>query len=515
MQTNTKALIGMKERGIKTISSQDMKALELNSAYLGVSTLQLMENAGAEVARLVSSRFNPKKAKVMIFSGLGGNGGDGFVAARHLASKDFDTTVVLIGRPDGIKNPAAKTNWDALSKMTRSVRVHIAPDSKLIPDPEGDVIVDALLGTGFSGPLRTPILEAVKKINRMKNFLVAVDCPTGLNADSGVVENAAVKADMTITFHRAKPGLIRAKKYVGELVEVSIGIPPEAELFAGPGDLYLAASRRKKTSHKGDNGRLLVVGGSETFTGAPALVATAALRTGIDLVYVATPEKVAHAISSMSPDLITIKLEGKNLSSRGLSAVEAVLSKVDAVVMGPGLGLEKETVEAVERIVCLVENRGVPMLLDADGLKAFADVKRRLKVPLVCTPHMKEYEILTGASPPSDIMAKAEHVRKEAKKLGAVILLKGPVDIISDGVTTKFNFTGNPGMTVGGTGDTLSGIVGAFLSQGTEPLKAATAGAFVNGFAGDLVAAEKGYHMVASDIVERIPEAMEEALSCL
>jgi NAD(P)H-hydrate epimerase len=505
----------MKESGIKIISSQDMKALELNSSYLGVSALQLMENAGAEVARFVSSRFDPKKAKVMIFAGIGGNGGDGFVAARHLASRDFNTTVVLIGTPDEIKNPTAKTNWDALSKMTRSVRVQISPDSKLIPDPKGEVIIDALLGTGSSGPLRTPILEAVEKINQMKSFLVAVDCPTGLNADSGSVENAAVKADMTITLHRAKSGLIKARKYVGELVEVSIGIPPEAELFAGPGDLYLAAYRRKKTSHKGDNGRLLVVGGSETFIGAPALVATAALRTGIDLAYVATPEKVAHDISSMSPDLITIKLEGKNLSSRALSAIEAALSKVDAVVIGPGLGLEKETVDAVEKIVCMVEDRRIPMLLDADGLKAFANVKRRLKVPLVCTPHMKEYEMLAGTSPPGDIMTKAEHVRKEARKLGAVILLKGPVDIISDGVSVKFNFTGNPGMTVGGTGDTLSGIVGAFLSQGTEPFKAATAGAFVNGVAGDLVAAEKGYHLVASDIVEKIPKAIEGALSCL
>ena len=160
----------MKESGSKTISSQDMKALELNSSYLGVTTLQLMENAGAEIAHFVSSRFDPKKAKVMIYSGIGGNGGDGFVAARHLASKEFNTTVVLIGRPDEIKNPAAKANWDALSRMTRSVRVQTSLDSKLIPDPKGDVIIDALLGTGSSGPLRTPILEAVEKMNQIKSL---------------------------------------------------------------------------------------------------------------------------------------------------------------------------------------------------------------------------------------------------------------------------------------------------------------------------------------------------------
>jgi len=355
----------------------------------------------------------------------------------------------------------------------------------------------------------------VRKINEMKAFRVSVDVPTGINSDSGDVLGQAVKADLTITFHKTKPGLSKAKEYMGELVVRDIGVPPEFERLAGPGDISLIVKPRARETHKGDFGRLLVVGGSEVFSGAPALVALAALRTGVDITYVAAPHRTAYAISSMSPNLITIKLEGEHLNQGNVSVIKPYLETTNAVVLGPGLGLHKETRKTVKEIVGAVEKAKIPLLLDADGLKAFAEFKWKMRSPLVLTPHAVEYRILTGKEPHKNLDKRLAEVQGSSKKLGAVVLLKGNVDVISDGKRVKLNFTGNPGMTVGGTGDTLSGIVGAFLAQGADPFEAAVAGAFINGAAGDFVAEEKGFHMVPTDILEWIPRVMDDPMSHL
>jgi NAD(P)H-hydrate epimerase len=183
--------------------------------------------------------------------------------------------------------------------------------------------------------------------------------------------------------------------------------------------------------------------------------------------------------------------------------------------MGPGLGLHKDTREFVKEIVKQVEATRVPLLLDADGLKAFAEFKHQVKSPMVFTPHSGEYKILSGQEAPKELEGRAAHVKKAAEELGAVVLLKGHTDLISDGKRVKFNFSGNPGMTVGGTGDVLSGIIAAFLAQGVDPFEAAVAGAFVNGAAGDFVASVKGFHMVATDLLEWIPSVIDDPMSHL
>jgi hydroxyethylthiazole kinase-like uncharacterized protein yjeF len=309
--------------------------------------------------------------------------------------------------------------------------------------------------------------------------------------------------------------LHKAKAYVGELVVADIGLPAELEQFAGPGDVLLAKQPRPASAHKGDFGRLLVVGGSEVFSGAPTLVSLAALRTGVDIVYLAAPQKTAYAISSMSPDLITVKLAGDNLNPENLFELTPFLDTVNAVVLGPGLGLKPETAEFVKAFVDAVEAAKKPLLLDADGLKAFAQFKRPLKVPLVLTPHAGEYAILTGENLPENQKDRVLAVQKTAKKLEAVVLVKGKVDVICDSEREKLNFTGNPGMTVGGTGDVLSGVVGGLLAQGVDAFEAAVAGAFVNGAAGDFVADAIGYHMVATDVIEWIPKVFEDPMSHL
>jgi len=503
-----------KKKNADAITSREMRALEVNAEYFGISLLQLMENAGRNVAEEVVSRFS-RDQKVVIFCGLGGNGGDGFVAARHLLAQGFKVSVVLAGRAKDIHHESAVQNWCALQPLRESIQIHEVTDSSVIPEGAADLVVDALLGTGTKGKLRPPVTQIVNCINGLAGFKIAVDVPTGVDSDTGDVLGNAVKADVTVTFHKSKAGLRAAKKYVGELIVKDIGLPDEVASFAGPGDVFLVKKPRVAGAHKGDFGRLLVIGGSEAFSGAPALVSLAALRTGVDIVYLAAPSKTAYAVSSMSPDLITLKLKGDQLSAGNVAALQPYLESVDAVVMGPGLGVHAETREFVKSCVDVVEKAGKPLLLDADGLKAFAEFKRPLRVPLVVTPHAGEYAVLTGRKMPEKLEERIAEVQKAAAELKAVILSKGQVDVVCDGKRVKLNFTGNAGMTVGGTGDVLSGVVGALLAQKADAFEAAAAGAFVNGAAGDFVANEKGCHLLASDLLEQIPRVLDDPMSHL
>jgi ADP-dependent NAD(P)H-hydrate dehydratase / NAD(P)H-hydrate epimerase len=494
-----------------SISSREMRALEANAEYFGISLLQLMENAGRSVAHEVTSRCSKDK-KVAILCGLGGNGGDGFVAARHLLVAGYNVSVFLVGRSKDINHEAALKNWEILQALQAQVRLIEVTDSSAIPNVDADIVVDALLGTGTKGKLKAPVFQVVEYINSLNAYKIAVDVPTGIDSDTGEVLGTAVKANLTITFYKIKQGLKEAKKYVGELAVKDIGLPQILEQYAGPGDVFLAKAPRTSSAHKGDFGRLLVIGGSEVYSGAPALVSLGALRTGVDLVYAAAPSKAAQAISSISPDLITIKLEGDNLNPKSLETLRPYLKLVDAVAMGPGIGLTSETADFVKLCVNEVEKAGKPLLLDADGLKVFASFKRALKVPLVLTPHAGEYTILTNETLPQEPEERALVVQKTAKKLGAVILVKGKVDVVCDANRVKLNFTGNAGMTVGGTGDVLSGIVGGLMAQRVDPFEAAVAGAFVNGAAGDFVASEIGFHMVATDIIDWIPKVLDDPM---
>jgi hydroxyethylthiazole kinase-like uncharacterized protein yjeF len=503
-----------KKKNAAIITSREMRALEVNAEYFGVSLLQLMENAGRNVALEIASRF-PREQRVAIFCGLGGNGGDGFVAARHLLSMGFKVSVILAGKGTNIRHEAALKNWGAFQSLRESIPIQEATDSSAIPKVDAEIVVDAMLGTGTKGKLKPPITQIVEYINTLNAFKIAVDVPTGIDSDTGEVLGNAVKANVTVTFYKAKTGLHDAKKYVGELVVRDIGLPEELEKFAGPGDVFLAKKPRPASAHKGDFGRLLVIGGSEVFSGAPALVSLAALRTGVDIAYLAAPAKTAYAVSSVSPNLITLKLKGNHLSPGNMAVLTPYLEMVDAVVMGPGLGLHAETREFVKACVLAIESAGKPLLLDADGLKAFAEFKRALKVPLVLTPHAGEYAILTGRKLSESFEERITEVQETAAELKAVILLKGQVDMVCSAKRVKLNFTGNPGMTVGGTGDVLSGIVGALLAQKTDPFEAAVAGAFVNGAAGDLVASDKGYHLVATDLLEWLPRVLDDPMSHL
>ncbi|MCW3991776.1 MAG: NAD(P)H-hydrate dehydratase [Candidatus Bathyarchaeota archaeon] len=494
------------------LTTREMRAVEMNADYLGVSRLQLMENAGRAVADAIRDRLEPKR-RVAIVCGPGGNGGDGFVAARHLAGAGYRVEVHLLGSPDGIRSGEALVNWRALKQMRSSIRIVEIRDSAEIEPLEADAIVDALIGTGVKGALAPPFREMAQAINASEGLKIAVDVPTGVESDTGAAHGPAVRADVTLTFHKPKEGFERASKHLGELAVCPIGIPPEAELLAGPGDVYIASRRRPPDAHKGDFGRLLVVGGSETYSGAPVLTAMGAYAAGVDLVYVAAPETAASIIAGFTPNMITVKLKGSRLTPRNIRQLQPFHEQVDAVAMGPGLGLHGETVEAVDTLMGWVDELRLPVLLDADALKGFARRRRGIEAPAVFTPHGGEFEILTGRRAAGTFKERGKVVQAEAARLGATILLKGSVDVVSDGVRTRYNWTGNPGMTVGGTGDVLSGVTAGFMAMGSRPFEAAVAGAFINGAAGDAAYEERGYHLAPTDLVERIPRVMEDALA--
>lgn len=280
----------------------------------------------------------------------------------------------------------------------------------------------------------------------------------------------------------------------------------------GISEVARAIPRRRPESHKGDFGRLLIVGGSERYVGAPVLAGLAALRSGVDWVTIAAPEKVAWAINSISPDLTTLKLPCANLEPSVLPKIFAEMGRSTAVAVGPGVGESPETAGAVLKLAEKIGMAGMPAIYDADGLKALAKNLKLLQgKPWVLTPHRKEFKVLSGVDLPEKLSARAGKVRDFAARVGCTVLLKSNVDVISsEAGEVKLNHTGNPGMTVGGTGDVLAGIVGAFLAQRNSPFDAAAAGAWVCGRAGDLCLKEKGYEFLASDVILKLPDVFRE-----
>ncbi|RLE77805.1 MAG: bifunctional ADP-dependent NAD(P)H-hydrate dehydratase/NAD(P)H-hydrate epimerase [Thermoprotei archaeon] len=503
---------------MRTVSTHEMRALELNAEFLGVDRLTLMENAGRAVADQVESCLGSVEgAAVLVVAGPGNNGGDGFVAARHLACRGAKVSVVLLARPEDIRTDEARVNYARLRAMMVSVRVRTAKDAEALEGLRGaleaaDVIVDAMLGTGLKGEVREPMRSAITMVNESRALKVAVDVPSGLNPDTGEIHGVAVRADVTVTFHAAKPGLLveAAKEYVGKLVVADIGIPREAELVVGPGDFKLVVKPRPRWSHKGDFGRILVVGGSKDFSGAPALSALAALRAGADLAVVASPSSVAQVIRSFSPNLIVRPLPGDYLAPSHVEELTRLARKSTCVVVGPGLGMREETVEAVVELISRVKEE-VKLVVDADGIKAVAKSPSVVSGGrVVLTPHAGEFKLLTGAALSEEPGERSEAVAREASRLGAVLLVKGHYDVISDGERVKINVTGNPAMTAGGTGDVLSGLLAAIASWTDDLFRAACVSALVNGLAGDMAAERLGNHLTATDLIEHLPAAFRE-----
>ncbi|MFB6156143.1 MAG: NAD(P)H-hydrate dehydratase [Haloferacaceae archaeon] len=478
------------------ITASRMAAVDRNAAALGVTQSQLMESAGNAVAREVRAVADPGD-EVVLVCGRGNNGGDAMAAARFLDA--VEATVLLLGRPESISTDVARENWDALVAAEFDART--VTDSADVADALGDpdVVVDAMLGTGVTGALREPEATAATRINESGATVLAVDVPSGVDADTGEAAGVAVEADRVVTFHDEKPGLAALDAAV---TVADIGIPGAAETFVGPGDLL--ALTRDPQSHKGDHGEVLVVGGGP-YTGAPALAAQAALRAGGDLVRVAVPDAIAREVQGYSEDLILRPFAGDRLSPDHVPELRSLAADHDAVVFGPGLGDDPETLAAVADFLTGYGGRAV---VDADALRVVPEVET--EAALVCTPHQGELREMGGETS-SDWRERADLVADFAADLGHALLVKGAYDVVTDGERTRVNRTGNPGMTVGGTGDVLAGAVGALLASRDprlDPLDAAAVGAYANGRAGDAVVDEQGYGLVATDLPRALPRAL-------
>ena len=258
-------------------------------------------------------------------------------------------------------------------------------------------------------------------------------------------------------------------------------------------------------SHKGNFGHLLVIGGSKKYSGSPALNALAAYRSGVDLVTVAAPRRAADIIASFSPDLITYPLEGDFLNKSHLKEIFLLRQNANAVAIGGGLERNKETLDAVIEIL---GDLTIPCVIDADAIHAVAKNKQVLRSNFIITPHLNEFYVLTGIKPEPDLRKRTEVVKEVASQLGCIIVLKGHVDVISDGKLVGMNKTGNPYMTVGGTGDTLTGICGALIARGIKPFEAACAACYINGLAGNLAAKKFKEGLMASDLIKEIPNVI-------
>ncbi len=447
------------------ISSKEMRVLEINSEALGVPTLLLMENAGSSVVDEIEKKFGGLKGKrIVVFAGHGGKGGDGLVVARRSAEAGAKVKAILLGEN---KHKDALVNLRAIMEMDFSVEVVQIKQESEIETEKADVLIDAMLGTGLKGEVREPFRTAIKKFNESEGFKVCIDLPSGYDADRGKVGDSSVNCDLVVTFHDVKKGISDLKNVTVR----KIGIPPEASIYVGPGDALLNLPRRDPKSKKGDNGKVLVIGGSHSFSGAPYFSAMASAKAGADLVYVAVPESISRVIAERSPDLIVVSVKGNDFSSSNMDEVIPWIKRADAVVMGPGMGISPETQEFSRQMIEKLKEMKKRVVLDADALKAAKDMS--LNYNFVITPHAGEFEIFSGVKPSSEFNERISQVMNVASERNTNVLLKGFVDIVSDGERFRLNKTGNPGMTVGGTGDVLTGIIGTLMARKVDSFTSA------------------------------------------
>jgi ADP-dependent NAD(P)H-hydrate dehydratase / NAD(P)H-hydrate epimerase len=483
----------------------------------GIAGLDLMERAGAGVARAVE--VHDSDGPVAIVCGKGNNGGDGLVAARLLRNAGVQATVVCAASPEELQGDAAAN----LARLPGEAPVTLAQGAAAIG--HASVIVDALLGTGFAGAAHGPAAEAIAAINAAEGAVVAVDVPSGVDASTGVVAGEAVRATVTVTFHAGKPGLWVApgKRYAGEVHTIDIGIPRGAPMQAHVGlisaTVHERLPRRSADSTKFASGQVLVVGGSRGLTGAPRMTAQASMRAGAGYVTACVPASLQDVLAgSATPELMTRGLaEQEGALARGAvgPAIEAIRPG-GALALGPGLGRGEEAFAFAHELALEAET---PMVLDADGLNAHAGLLSTLRArsaPTVLTPHAGELARLLQLDSEQVERERLRYVRVAAEQSGAVVVLKGDDTLIADpSGYVAVSRGGSPALATAGTGDVLTGVVAALLAQGLDPFTAAAAGVWLHAAAGREAARRHGAPegVIATDVIEALPAVRGEGWS--
>jgi len=475
---------------------------------LGLPGVELMERAGIGLAEL-TAELAPQ-GQIVAVCGKGNNGGDGFVAARWLRERGRQVDVLLLGAPDELRGDA-KVNFERLD------------GAPAVPFEAGALegaaaIIDAILGTGFAGEPREPAKGAIEAINgAAAGAVVACDVPSGVDASTGEVAGAAVRADATATFHAAKPGLWIApgKTLAGRVTVVDIGIPDGGPVEPSVGLIGSAVldgiPRRGADSNKFAAGSVLVCGGSTGLTGAPCLASEAAMRAGAGYVTACVPASLNAIFESRLLEVMTVPLpdDGGALQRAALDTVLARSERAQALVLGPGLGRDPSTAELARELAARV---ATALLLDADGLNAHASALERLagrSSPTVLTPHAGELGRLLGIESAEVGAHRLRSARSAADTAQAIVVLKGDDTIVAEPRgRTAVSRGGAPALATAGTGDVLSGVIGACLAKGMDPFQAACAGVYLHLEAGRLAGRSIGTEgVIAGDVIAALPRA--------
>jgi NAD(P)H-hydrate epimerase len=495
---------------------------------VGIASIVLMENAGRQVVTALEAIHSDLlEGRVGILCGRGNNGGDGFVVARVLLQRGIDTAVFLIGTVAEVRGDA-RTNLEVLGRLGLTV-VEIADSQawELHSSELSDctLLIDAIFGTGLNAPVSGLLETVIADVNSSDIPIVSIDVPSGLSADSNEPIGPCIDAQTTITLAAPKICLVLppAERMAGDVVIADIGIPmevvedvdgPRVELLTRT-DVRDLVTPRAPDSHKGDFGRVLLVAGSLGKTGAAALAAHSALRSGAGLVTVATPASCLPILASMGAEYMTTPIAE---TPEGLGAGEAdrILDLArDVLAMGPGLGLGASTRDFVRQVV---ERASMPLVLDADALNACAETPDLLRGregrDVIITPHPGEMARLVGMTIDEVQANRLEVARNFATEHHLYVVLKGHRTLVATPEGTVFvNPTGNPGMATGGTGDVLTGMIAAWLAQLLDAEAACKLAVYVHGMAGDLAESEQGeVGLTAGDVVEHLGQAVQELL---
>jgi len=511
---------------LKIVTAAEMREIDrVTSADFGVPSLTLMENAGSAVAQFVVEQY-PNAKRIGVVCGKGNNGGDGFVAARKLHEAGRDVRVLLLADP-------AEVHGDAAEMLKKMSLVPVIVKSKEDLEYErsravfaGDVLVDAILGTGFRPPVSGLYADAIAAVNAQPNPVVAVDIPSGADADAVAPQKALLaRADGVVTFTAPRPAHVFGLEVAGPTVVAPIGSPETAIVSAlelnliTPQDFGGLLAPRPRESNKGSYGHVLVVGGSLGKAGAAAMAGMSALRSGAGLSTVATARGVLATVAGFHPEIMTEPLEETSAGTIARTALtkgslDQIAHGKTVLAVGPGISRHPETSELVRAIL---EKYRIPTVLDADGLNAFEGMADQLSGdgrPLVITPHPGEMARLTGRSIPEIQKDRIGTARGFAGGHKIIVVLKGHRTLVAqpDG-TVWVNTTGNPGMATGGTGDILTGMVAGMMAQNPQHIpQAVIAAVYLHGVAGDVAREARGEpSLVATDLIGALPEAFRRA----
>lgn len=482
-----------------------MKAAEEMTDKSGVSYLELMENAGAAAAAEIIKRLDVSGKKALVLCGKGNNGGDGYVIARHLADKCAFVTVVITA-----EKPQTGIAFDEYNRICGNKSIKIQPLSET--ELHGyDIIVDAVFGTGFHGELPEDIKKAFREISSSYAFKLAVDIPSGADSISGNCFDDVPYFDVTVTFGAIKAGMLHmpARKHCGEIVTADIGITDEIIEKSGGIELMddmtaaMSVPERGELCHKGCFGKLIIIAGSDSMSGAAAMNVTGALRSGAGLVRLASVPKVIDRVGSGIYECTFTELKPNadgGISAENIPKLSEIINKMTCVSLGSGMGMSGDSIKITESIVKICGEKNIPLIIDADGLNCLAgriDIIRNANCRAVLTPHPAELGRLLGISSAEVLADRQAMAKKLAELTGAVVCAKGyPTYIVSTEGRTRASFTGNGGLSRGGSGDVLTGIISGLVSSnrcdlpenGGKLFEAASAGVYIFGAAADIAA---------------------------